>query len=200
MVIAFTVICFGLFISSICSIVKFYVERRFPRRLVKIAEEVMRGAQPSLGTAERACAKEVLATFAEVKRHIEAGSTKQEAALWEFGNAIGESCLKKGYLEGVKTGAIPDGKIRIEVTLNELLQMSWLAHLGFQHMMPNFRGIEIHRFSGEDDAREAARSVAILECALPKTERPFGDVKVQILTRDKMISDWWVPKVQLKSA
>lgn len=200
MVIAFTVICFGLFISSICSIAKFYVERRVPRRLVKIAEEVMRGAQPSLGTAERAYPKEVLATFAEVKKYVEAGSTKQEAALWEFGNAIGESCLRKGYLEGVKTGAIPDGKIRIEVSLNELLQMSWLAHLGFQHMMPNFRGIEMHRFSGEDDAREAARSVAMLECALPKTERPFGDIKTQILTRDKMISDWWVPKVQLKSA
>jgi hypothetical protein len=199
-VIAFSVICFGLFISSICSITKFYVERRIPRRQIKVAEEVMRGAQPSLGTAERAYPKEVLATMAEVKRCLETGSTKHEAALWEFGNAIGESCLRKGYLEGVKTGAIPDGKIRIEVTLNELLQMSWLAHLGFQHMMPNFRGVEIHRFSGEDDAREAARSVAMLECALPKSERPFADIKVQILTRDKMISDWWVPKAQLKSA
>ena len=200
MVIAVTALCIGLFIHAVFSIVKFYVERRIPRRQLKIAEEVMRGAQPSLGTAERAYPKEVLATLAEFKRCVEAGSTKQEAALWEFGHAIGESCLKKGYQEGVKTGAIPEGKIRIEVSLNELLQMSWLAHLGFQHMMPNFRGIEIHRFSGEDDAREAARSVAMLECALPKTERPFGDVKVQILTREKMISDWWVPKVQLKSA
>ena len=67
-------------------------------------------------------------------------------------------------------------------------------------MMPNYRGIEIHRFSGEDDARDAARSVALLECAIPKTDRPFADVKTQMLARDSMISGWWTAKPALRSA
>ncbi|QND70420.1 hypothetical protein HB776_03545 [Tardiphaga robiniae] len=46
--------------------------------------------------------------------------------------------------------------IRTDPTLNELLSMSWLVHLGVQHTMPDYRGIDVHRFSGEVDARDAA--------------------------------------------
>jgi hypothetical protein len=42
----------------------------------------------------------------------------------------------------------------VDLSVNELLQLSWLAHLGFQHMMPNYRGFEVYRFSGEEDAAE----------------------------------------------
>jgi hypothetical protein len=75
--------------------------------------------------------------------------------------------------------------------LNELLQLSWLAHLGFQHMMPNYRGLEIHRFSGEDDAIEGAKAVGRIESAIPTKQRPFADLALQIKNRQKLISDWW---------
>jgi hypothetical protein len=199
-VLAIIFIAFVLFMASICSVVKFYVESQIPRRLARVAEEIVKGAQPSLGTAERDVPKSVAKVLSVLKRSVAGKTAPLDATLWELGNSIGEASRQKGYRDGLAEGAKPDDKIRIEISLSELLQMSWLAHLGFQHMMPNYRGIEVHRFSGEDDAREAARSVGILECALPKGERPFADIKTQLLTREKMIGDWWVSKNVLRSA
>ena len=85
------------------------------------------------------------------------GSTDPyHAQLWTVGDAIGEACWMKGHSAGIRRKAPAEGKIRVDLSLAELLQLSWLAHLGFQHMMPNFRGFEIHRFSGEADALEGA--------------------------------------------
>jgi hypothetical protein len=200
MVAAIIVILFILFMASVYSTVKFHVERKLPQHLAKIADEILRGAQPSLGTAQCAFPKSVTKASRELKAALAAQRIAPDPLLWELGNAIGEACQQNGYREGVKLGAIPDDKIRIDISLADLLQMSWLAHIGFQHMMPNYRGIEIHRFRDEDDAREAARSVALLECAIPRADRPFADVKSQMLARDEMISGWWVAKPALYSA
>jgi hypothetical protein len=197
---AIAVIIFVLFIASIASAVKSHVERRLPRHLGKLVDEILAGAQPSLGSARSAYPASVLKASRNLKAALVPQGGAPEPLLWELGNAIGEACRHNGYHEGVKIGARPDDKIRIDISLADLLHMSWLAHLGFQHMMPNYRGIEIHRFSGEDDAREAARSVALLECAIPKTDRPFADVKTQMLARDTMISGWWTAKPALRSA
>ena len=58
----------------------------------------------------------------------------------------------QGHRAGVKRKAPAEGYIRVDFSVTELLQLSWLAHLGFQNMMPNYRGFEIHRFSGAEDA------------------------------------------------
>jgi hypothetical protein len=58
-------------------------------------------------------------------------------------------------------------------------------------MMPNYRGFEIHRFSGEADAREGALAVSRIESAVPAKDRPFADLAVQLGDRLKMIGDWW---------
>jgi hypothetical protein len=71
------------------------------------------------------------------------------------------------------------------------LQLSWFAHLGFQSMMPNYRSFEIHRFSGEEDAQEAAMAVGRVESAIPAQARPFDDLSVQLRARQKLIRDWW---------
>jgi hypothetical protein len=197
---AFVVILLILFTASIWSAVKFYVERQVPRQLQKVIDEILTGAQPSLGTAKYAFPATVLHASRELKAALVPQGGIPEPLLWELGNAIGESCRQNGYPEGLKLGARPDDKIRIDISLADLLQMSWLAHLGFQHMMPNYRGIEVHRFIGEEDAREAARTVTLLECAIPKAHRPFADVKAQALARDKMISGWWVAMPALRSA
>jgi hypothetical protein len=153
--------------------------------------EIIRGAQAHFPYDGAAIPKRVLGTMVSVKKVIGSRNAAVEPALWALGAEVGQVSWRKGYDEAIKLGAVPDGKIRLEISLNELLQLSWLAHLGFQHMMPNYRGFEIHRFSGAEDAREGARSVAILECSLPKGERPFADVKTQMRGREKLISDWW---------
>jgi hypothetical protein len=181
------------------SVAKVYVTLGLRRRSARMADEVIRGAQLSLGTSASALPKSVLAAAVNLKRGFHDQIIPHDSLLWELGNSIGEACRQSGYQEGLKVSAKPDDQIRIDMSVNELLHMSWLAHLGFQHMMPNYRGVEVHRFGGATDAREAARSVAILECALPKNDRPFVDTRTQMLTREKMISDWWVAKAELHS-
>jgi hypothetical protein len=120
------------------------------------------------------------------------GSTDPyHARLWTVGDAIGEACWMKGHAAGIRRKAPAEGKIRVDLSLTELLQLSWLAHLGFQHMMPNFRGFEIHRFSGEQDALEGAKAVGKIESVIPAKERPFADLSAQLKSRQKLICDWW---------
>jgi hypothetical protein len=127
------------------------------------------------------------------KRHkTKRGSTNpSHAQLWILGDAIGEACWLKGHAGGIKRKAPAEGKIRVDLSLTELLQLSWLAHLGFQNMMPNYRGFEIHRFSGEDDAQEGSKAVSRIEGAIPVKQRPFVDHSSQIKNRQKLICDWW---------
>jgi hypothetical protein len=113
------------------------------------------------------------------------------AQLWIFGDAVGEACWLKGHAAGIRRKAPAEGKIRVDLSLNELLQLSWLAHLGFQNMMPNYRGFEIHRFSGEEDAQEGAKAVSKIEYAIPAKHRPFADLAAQFKKRQKLICDWW---------
>ena len=98
-----------------------------------------------------------------------------------------------GQAAGVRRKAPANGKIRIDLSLNELQRLSWLAHLGFQRMMPNYRGFEIHRFSGEEDALEGAKAVGKIESVIPAKERPFADLAAQLKSRQKLIFDWWQP-------
>jgi hypothetical protein len=115
---------------------------------------------------------------------------RYHAQLWILGDAIGESCWLKGHRAGISRKAPAEGKIRVDMTVNDLLQLSWLAHLGFQRMMPNFRDFDQHRFSGEGDANEGALAVSVIETAIPLKDRPF-DLRAQLQHRQSLIGDWW---------
>jgi hypothetical protein len=125
------------------------------------------------------------------RRKTGKGTDPFHAQLWIVGDAIGEACWLKGHAAGIRRKAPAEGRIRVDLSLDELLQLSWLAHLGFQHMMPNYRGLEIHRFSGEADAQQGAAAVGKIEGVIPAKERPFGDLSVQFRNRQKLIRDWW---------
>jgi hypothetical protein len=75
--------------------------------------------------------------------------------------------------------------------MSELLHLSWLAHLGFKKMMPNDRGIEMHRFNDEDDAQQGTRAIERLELAIPARHRPFDDPLAQSVSRHELIQNWW---------
>jgi hypothetical protein len=113
------------------------------------------------------------------------------AQLWVVGDAIGEACWLKGHAAGIRRKAPSEGTLRVDLSLGELLQLTWLAHLGFQHMMPNYRGFEIHRFSGAEDALEGAKAVGKIESVIPAKDRPFADLSAQLKGRQKLICDWW---------
>jgi hypothetical protein len=113
------------------------------------------------------------------------------AQLWVLGDAIGEACWLKGHAAGIRRKAPAEGKIRVDLSVNELLQLGWLAHLGFQHMMPNYRGFDSYRFGGEKEALEGARAISKIEGAVPVRERPVADLSIQFKGRQKLICDWW---------
>jgi hypothetical protein len=113
------------------------------------------------------------------------------AQLWILGNAIGEACWLRGHGAGVRRKAPVEGRIRVDLSVTELLQLGWLAHLGFQHMMPNYRGFESYRFSGEDDAQDAARAISRIEAAIPAKARPVADLSANYKGRLRLITDWW---------
>jgi hypothetical protein len=122
------------------------------------------------------------------------GTDPIHADLWVLGAALAEECWLKGHGAGVRRKAPEAGKIRIDFSTAELLQVGSLANLGFQYMMPNMRIIDARRFSGSDDALEASRSISRVEAAIPKKYRP--DLILQVASRESLIEDWWQPIIR----
>jgi hypothetical protein len=120
------------------------------------------------------------------------------AQLWTLGRALAEASWIKGHAAGIRRKAPSEGKIRIELSVIELLQLGGLANLGFQSMMPNARLVDLPRFSGRDDAVEATRAVSRLEAAIPKEHRP--DLLRHADSRMQLIDGWWLPTLERATA
>jgi hypothetical protein len=193
----FAVLLVGL--TTACwSCARSYFDRGRLRGMEEATREIVRGISRHYELEGRdvpdAVAKALLAinTISRTRSIKAAGSIERyHLQLSILGDAIGDSCWIKGHAAGVRRKAPVEGKIRLDLSLTELLQLSWLAHLGFQHMMPNYRGFEVHRFSGEEDALEGAKAIGKIEGAIPLKARPFADLTVQFKGRHKMICDWW---------
>jgi hypothetical protein len=182
------------------SCAKSYFEKGRLRGMEEATREIARGVSSHYEAEGQVVPEKVAKAIKAVRAvsgkrfKVRAGSTDPyHAQLWILGDAIGEACWLKGHAAGVRRKAPAEGKIRLDLSLNELLQLSWLAHLGFQNMMPNYRGFEIHRFSGETDAQDGAIAVGKIESAIPAKDRPFGDLSAQLKKRQKLIRDWWQP-------
>jgi hypothetical protein len=109
-----------------------------------------------------------------------------------LGAALGEQCWMKGHAAGVRRKMPAEGRIRLDLSLTEQLQLVRLANLGFQYMMPNVRLIDTCRFFGEDDALNASQTISKVELAIPAEHRP--DVIRQAENREAFIEDWWKPR------
>jgi len=175
-----------------------FFEKGRRRGMEEATRELTRGIKSHCELEGQAMAERVSVAFKRLKeassRDWKPGSSQTEpyhAQLWVLGDAMGEACWIKGHAAGVRRKTPAAGKVRVDFSPSELLQLSWLAHVGFQHMMPNYRGFELHRFSGFDDAQEGASAVGKIESAIPAKERPFPDLSSQVKSRQKLIADWW---------
>jgi hypothetical protein len=70
---------------------------------------------------------------------------------------------RRGYDAYRQQMTVRDVRIRIDLSVGELMHLGALTHLGFKKVMPSDRGIEMHRFDGEDHALEDAHAVERLE-------------------------------------
>jgi hypothetical protein len=183
-----------LLLISAGSLLRAYFIRGRHRGMQEAAVEIIRGVNSNfevVGQLPPAVSKalETLKTAPGNVSHRKQIDLRY-AQLWIFGDAIGCACWSKGYRLGKQAMAPREDKISVELSLNELLQLNWLAHLGFQHMMPNYRGFETHRFSGEGDARDGAKAVERLEVSIPATHRPVDPAALSN-GRLALIENWW---------
>ncbi|QDL97988.1 hypothetical protein FLL57_11990 [Rhodopseudomonas palustris] len=170
------------------------------RGMDEAVRQIVRGIGRHYEIAARASPEGVSKAIAEIKAmfnrrpHLKPKDVERyHLQLSILADAIGEACCSKGQAEGVEMMAPAEGHVRVDLSVIELLQLSRLAHLGFLHMMPNYRGLEIQRFSDELDAQEGTRSIYKLESAIPPKERPFVDLATHYRGREQLISDWWQP-------
>ena len=189
-----------LFVIAIWSSAGTFFARGRLRGMQEAAEEIVRGMQSHYEVAGEAIPADVAKAIGAVKATTSRASYNKRihryhAHLWVFGDAIGEACWRRGYDVCKQTMAPRQDVVLLELSLKELLHLTWLAHLGFNHMMPNYRSLETYRFTGDEDARGGARAVEKLEAAIPAEHRPFDDPAAQAGGRRKLIAQWWSPRL-----
>ena len=192
---------FTLLVGVGWSCARSYYEKGRLRGMQDAAREIIRGVSSHCdleGSSVPDSVTKAVAALKTISRRnmIPTTNDPYEARFWVFGDAIGDACWRKGHASGLKKREPAVVNLRIDLSANDLLHLSWLAHLGFQHMMPNFRGFELHRFSGADEAEEGSKAIGRLEAVIPTAQRPFDDLTTQLNSRQKLIRGWWdvVPK------
>jgi hypothetical protein len=185
-----------LLLSSTWSAARSYFAKGRLAGMEEATLEIIRGISSHYEKAGEAPAEHVTAAIEAVQSFARGASCEKsiqryQARLWIFGDAVGAACWRKGY-DSCKLQMTPaDDKIRVALSIGELLHLTSLAHLGFKKMMPNDRGIEMHRFGGEEHAREGTYAVEKLEQAIPPKHSPFDDPLAQCANRQELIQNWW---------
>src|SRR5450432_58046 len=184
-----------LFASTWSSARSYFAKGRLAG-MEEATREIIRGINSHYEEAGQAPPDHVMKAVDAVKTFASGASYEKSilryhARLWIFGDAVGATCWRKGY-DARRLQMTPKvDKIRVELSMRELLHLTSLAHLGFKKMMPNDRGIEMHRFGDEDDAREGTRAIDRLEQAIPVKQSPFDDPLAQSANRQELIENWW---------
>jgi hypothetical protein len=188
-----------LLLSSTWSSARSYFARGRLAGMEEATLEIIRGIGSHYELAGQVPPDQVTKAIEAVRSFARGASYEKsiyryQARLWIFGDAVGTACWRRGY-DTCKLQMTPaDDMIRVALSVGELLHVTSLAHLGFKKMMPNDRGIEMHRFGGEEHALEGTHAVARLEHAIPEKHRPSGHAA----NRLALIQHWW--PMQRKSA
>lgn len=191
-ILAVLVVLLALLLVSTWSSARSYFLKGRLAGMEEATGEVIRGIRSHYESAGEAPPDQVTKALEAIKSFAPGASSEKsirryQARLWIFGDAVGSACWRKGYDAcRLQLAPAPD-KIRVALSLAELLQLTSLAHLGFKKMMPNDRGIEMHRFDGEQHALAGNRAVERLEQAIPEQQRPFDHAD----NRQALIRHWW---------
>jgi hypothetical protein len=191
-ILAVIVVLLVLLLASTWSSAKSYFAKGRLAGMEEATLEIIRGVNAHYESAGQPApehvtkAVEAVRTFARGSSH-EKSIYRYQARLWIFGDAVGAACWRKGYDACRQLMTVRDDRIRIDLSVGELMHLSALAHLGFKKMMPNDRGIEMHRFDGEDHALEGAHAVERLERFIPQQHKPAD----QGANRRALIRHWW---------
>ena len=191
-ILAVLVVLLVLLLASTWSSAKSYFAKGRLSGMEEATLEIIRGVCSHYEQAGQATpdyvtkAVEAVTTFAR-RATYEKSIYRYQARLWIFGDAIGAACWRKGY-DTCRLQMTPrEDKIIVALSMNELLHLTSLAHLGFKKMMPNDRGFEMLRFSDEEQALCGTSAVEKLERAIPEKHRPSQHAA----NRQALIRRWW---------
>jgi hypothetical protein len=191
-VLAVIVVLLILLLASTWSSARSYFAKGRLAGMEEATLEIIRGIRSHYESAGQAPPEYVTKAVEAVKSFARGASYEKSiyryhARLWIFGDAVGAACWRRGY-DICKLQMTPgEDKIRVELSMSELLHLTSLAHLGFNKVMPNDRGIEMHRFDGEEHALKGTRAVERLERAIPEKHRPSD----HSANRQALIRHWW---------
>jgi hypothetical protein len=185
-----------LLLSSTWSSARSYFAKGRLAGMEEATHEIIRGIVSHYEQAGQAPPDQVTRALEAIKSFARGASyeksiNRYQARLWIFGDAVGAACWRKGYDTCKQQMTPADDKIRVALSVGELVHLTSLAHLGFKKMMPNDRGIEMHRFGGEEHALEGTYAVEKLEQAIPPKHSPFDDPLAQSANRQELIQNWW---------
>jgi hypothetical protein len=193
----------GLFLGlawSIWSMSRSFFERGRIRGIRECVREMRKGTVAQLDCDDHKLPDDLRKAITALEALLDRAPLKNKSAtdpihaqLWTLGRTLAEACWEKGHAAGIRRKAPTEGKIRVDLSAIELLQLGGLANLGFQYMMPNARLIDLPRFTGRDDAVEAARALSRLEATIPKEHRP--NLLRHAESRMDLIDNWWLPAV-----
>jgi hypothetical protein len=125
------------------------------------------------------------------------------AGLSEIGRAMGDVVFGKGFEAGrdaqARLEAPIKGKVRVDLSISELMQIRWLAHFGFEHTMwntwdPEGTKLRPHTeivFKSRTDAQRATEAIDLLEQRIPKESRDSRAPYALALNRQQMIRERW---------
>jgi hypothetical protein len=171
-------------------------------------DEMMRGAayhyQDDNQTSEPIlnALKDIKARLSK-KRPTRITGEAVSTALGELGRALGDVVFGKGFEAGrdaqARLEAPINGKVRIDLSISELMQIRWLAHFGFEHTMWNTWDPEGTKprphadvvFKNRTDAQRATEAIDLLEHRIPKERRDSGGPYALALNRQQMIRERW---------
>src|SRR3981189_3945286 len=143
-----------LLLASTWSSAKSYFAKGRLAGMEEATLEIIRGIYSHYESAGQATpdyvakAVEAVRTFARGAPY-EKSIYRYQARLWIFGDAIGAACWRKGY-DTCRLQMTPrEDKIIVALSMNELLHLTSLAHLGFKQTMPNHRAFPPLPFSDE---------------------------------------------------
>jgi hypothetical protein len=171
-------------------------------------DAIMRGAA-SHYQDDNKTSEPILNAFNEIKERISKnrsprmGEDSVSAGLSKLGRAMGDVVFGKGFEAGRDAQARLEtpisGKVRVDLSISELMQIRWLAHFGFEHTMWNTWDPEGAKprphvdvvFKNQTDAQRATESIDLLEQRIPKDRRDSGAPYALALNRQQMIRERW---------
>jgi hypothetical protein len=104
-------------------------------------------------------------------------------------DAMGEAAAARGFESGRRYTEPTDGERRVDMTMENWREIQYLAHIGFQHQMPNYERIIHFPFDSEEKALRAEAAIEKLEYAINHRE---GDPEYSdSLARNMLIWNHW---------